>query len=75
LQKKYPATPIISEEQYPNSKNVKSKYRFVIDPLDGTINYSRKIDEFGISFALQKENKTIYSLVNMPIKSNSIRPH
>lgn len=59
---------ILSEEDS-SADQLKNPYRFVLDPLDGTINFSRSIQEFGISLAFQKKNKTVIGLVYKPITS------
>lgn len=67
LQKEYPGVPVLSEEteRTPEVENVQS--RFVLDPLDGTINFSRGIGEFGISLAYQVNRKTVLGLVYLPV--------
>lgn len=70
------AIEIISQE-YPDHSflceergffgNENSKYKWVIDPLDGTINFSRHIPFCSVSIGLMKNDKSILSVVYNPI--------
>lgn len=42
------------------------KYTFIIDPLDGTSNFSSRIDYFGVSIACFKEGKPFAGLIYRP---------
>jgi len=61
---KYPEHFILSEE----SKELKgnSDYRWIIDPLDGTHNYVRGIEIFGVSIALEHKGSIILGVIYMP---------
>lgn len=65
LQKEFPNDSILSEE----SDEVKgdSEYRWIVDPLDGTINFKARIPYFCVSIGLEKENKLIMAFVYNPI--------
>ena len=43
-----------------------SRYRWIIDPVDGTVNFSRGIPLWGISIALHFEGKPLVAVVNLP---------
>jgi len=64
IKKKYPSHSILSEECGLINNN--SKYRWVIDPLDGTTNFVHNLPIFAVSIALQKNNKTICAVVYNP---------
>lgn len=66
---KYPSHSILTEEK--GSKYSGSEFLWIIDPLDGTTNYSRKLPIFSISvaFAIGKDIK--FGLVYAP-KLNSL---
>ncbi len=68
LQEKYPDIPVLSEETALDDRVREAPYRFVLDPLDGTINFSCGIDEFGISLAFQKDTQTMLGLVYKPME-------
>ena len=64
IQKKFPSHTIITEENQLEIKN--SDFRWVIDPLDGTTNFVHNLPIFGVSVALQYQNKTIIGVVYNP---------
>jgi len=61
IKKKYPSHGIHAEEGG-NIKNG-SEYIWVIDPLDGTVNFAHGLPIFSISIGLQKNGKTIAGVV------------
>ena len=61
----YPQHAILSEEQ-PLQIGA-SEYLWVIDPLDGTTNYSQGLPIFSISIALQFQGETIMGVVYAPL--------
>lgn len=42
------------------------RYRWIIDPVDGTVNFSRGIPFWGISIALHFEGKPLVAVINLP---------
>ena len=65
ISKNFPEHSIFSEEE---GKIVKqSPYRWVMDPLDGTINFVNGIEEWCIAMALEKDQELIFSLVYQPV--------
>lgn len=46
--------------------NVKSRFQWVIDPIDGTKNFTRKIPLFGTQIALIKDGEIILGVSNAP---------
>jgi myo-inositol-1(or 4)-monophosphatase len=42
------------------------RYRWIIDPVDGTVNFSRGIPLWGISVALHFEGRPLVAVVNLP---------
>ncbi len=42
------------------------RYRWIIDPVDGTVNFSRGIPLWGVSIALHFEGKPLVAVVNLP---------
>ncbi len=65
LSREFPKYGIIAEEA--DVKNVKEK-TWVIDPLDGTINFSRKVPHFGISIGLMKGSDFVLGVIFDPLK-------
>lgn len=65
IKKDYPEDNILSEEmRYPSFN---SDFKWVIDPLDGTHNYIREIENFGTSIALAYKNQVILGVIYLPM--------
>lgn len=61
IKKHYPEHNILAEEgEY---KKTDSEYKWVIDPLDGTNNFSRGISIFCVSIALAKNEEVILGVI------------
>ena len=67
LQKARPSYSIISEENG-IKKNKDEDNTWIIDPIDGTINFLHGIPHFAICIALQSEGKIVSGLIFDPIK-------
>ncbi len=67
LSKGKPDYSIISEENGVK-KNKDIKNTWVIDPIDGTVNFLHGIPHFATSIALKRENEIISGLIFDPIK-------
>ncbi len=63
LRKAYPTYGILSEES-PEQQGHHA--RWIVDPLDGTINYAHKHPHFAISIALEKEGEVVLGVVYHP---------
>lgn len=66
LKKRFPEHNILAEEEGKESPT-SSDYLWIIDPIDGTVNYSRGIKLYGISIALAKNKGVILGVVYNPI--------
>lgn len=64
ISKNFPNHGILSEESVDSRK--KSKYLWVIDPIDGTILYYSGQDTFGVSVGLLKDNKPFLGAIYFP---------
>ncbi len=65
IKEKFPDHNILSEET--GSSDNGSEYTWVIDPLDGTMNFSRGLPVFATSIALFKGKEPVLSTVYNPI--------
>lgn len=65
--KKYPSHGINSEEQ--GQINPNAKFKWIIDPLDGTKEFVRDIPQWNVSIALQYNGKTIVSAIYRPYEN------
>lgn len=45
----------------------KSGLKWVIDPIDGTTNFSRKLPVFAVSIALMSDTETLLGLIHLPL--------
>lgn len=64
IRREYPDHNILSEEQGELSNN--SEYKWIIDPLDGTHNYARKLPMFGVSIALEHKGAVVVGVIGLP---------
>jgi myo-inositol-1(or 4)-monophosphatase len=55
LRRPFPNVPLLGEEGC--SGDVNAEYRWVVDPIDGTVNYYFGMPHAGVSIALQKRKK------------------
>ena len=66
LKRAKPNYSILSEEK--GAENNKDSKTWIIDPIDGTINFLHGIPHFAISIALKDDNEIIAGLIYDPIK-------
>ena len=64
IKRRFPEDGILAEEG--ETKEGKSKYKWIIDPLDGTNNYVRGIPQAGIQIALEKNGETYSGIIYNP---------
>ncbi len=55
--------PILSEENGEVAGKLDSGLRFVVDPLDGTVNFVRNLGPSAVSIALYKENNPVFGVL------------
>lgn len=65
IKKYFPKHNILSEEK--GDEQMSSDYLWIIDPIDGTINYSRGLSEYCISIAVSYKNKIILGVLYNPV--------
>ena len=73
LKRTFPKHNIFSEEAGKIDKG--SKFTWIIDPLDGTKNFIRRLPIYDISIALQKDNEIIFGMVYIPETSELFYAH
>ena len=64
LQKEFPTHDILAEEGSGERKS--TDYRWIIDPLDGTVNYNHAYPFFGPSVALEHKGDLVLGAVYLP---------
>ena len=67
IRKAYPDHGIIAEESGVINKG--AEYVWVIDPIDGTLNYSRGVPLFGVMICLVHKGEMLLSAINLPAES------
>lgn len=64
IKNKFPEHGILTEET--PEINEGSEYRWIIDPVDGTHNYVRGIDIFGVSIGVAHMGKPVIGIIYLP---------
>jgi myo-inositol-1(or 4)-monophosphatase len=64
ITRKYPGHAILTEEG--SDRSSESRYRWVIDPLDGTVNYAHGMPVYSVSIGLQFEQESVVGVVYDP---------
>jgi myo-inositol-1(or 4)-monophosphatase len=66
LLEKFPDHAILGEEG--NEENTSTNFEWVIDPIDGTVNYFYSIPHFCVSIALREKGEIIVGVIYDPIR-------
>ncbi|MBT4123872.1 MAG: inositol monophosphatase [Candidatus Pacebacteria bacterium] len=66
LSEAFPEVGFVGEER---DNNTKDEYNWVVDPIDGTKNFSLKVPVFCTSIALWKNNKPVYGMMSFPMQN------
>ena len=64
LAKAFPQIPVLGEEG--STGDVTAEYRWVIDPIDGTVNYFFGMPHAAVSIALQHREKSVVGVIYDP---------
>ncbi|HBU70106.1 MAG TPA: inositol monophosphatase [Elusimicrobia bacterium] len=64
LKRKFPAHSFMGEEG--EQKEIKGDYCWIIDPLDGTVNYIHGLPIFSVSIGLRYKNEMVSAVVYAP---------
>jgi myo-inositol-1(or 4)-monophosphatase len=64
IKDKYPDHDFLAEES--GAADIKSEFRWIIDPLDGTVNYTHGLPIFCVSIALERKGEIILGVVYDP---------
>ena len=68
LLKIFPGSGFIGEETGVSVK----EYNWIVDPIDGTLNFANQIPVFACSIALWHKNQPVYALVSLPLIQETI---
>ena len=69
IKKNFATYNILSEEDGLTDK--KSDYTFVLDPLDGTINFHKNLCFFAVTLALLKGDEAIFAVTHNPLNDQT----
>ena len=64
ISSQFPEDGILAEEKY--ARDTKSEWTWIIDPLDGTTNYSHGFPLYCVSIGLYKETKGFFGVIYAP---------
>lgn len=67
LGNKFPSIAFLTEESDDDLSRLDNDYVWIIDPLDGTMNFIARDDQFAINIALCYKHKIVMGLVYIPI--------
>jgi myo-inositol-1(or 4)-monophosphatase len=71
IEQAYPEHSILAEEEYRKDKD--SEFTWIIDPLDGTVNFVHRIPFFCVSIALYKSGKPYLGVCYNPVSGELFR--
>lgn len=66
LQEAYPDFGLLGEEYGAGGNSEPGKPQWIIDPIDGTISFSRGIPLFGTLIALMEDEKPVVGVIDLP---------
>jgi myo-inositol-1(or 4)-monophosphatase len=64
LRAAFPQIPVLGEEGISGDMN--AEYRWVVDPIDGTVNYFFGLPHAAVSIALEQHNKSVVGVIYDP---------
>lgn len=67
LQSEFPGVAVLSEETGATVENWDSGWLWVVDPIDGTSNFSRGIPTFAVNIALCHDGEPVLGLTHQPV--------
>jgi len=71
IEKKYPMHNILGEE-FGKKNTSHSEYKWVIDPIDGTIFFTLGMPTFGTLIALLKDDEPIVGVIHFPVTNETV---
>jgi len=66
IKKNFPGHGFLGEETWEKSRIGNKEFLWIIDPIDGTKNYTRRLPFFGTQIALMRRGKIILGVSNLP---------
>ena len=69
LKASYPDHTVTGEESYNDHVSENAEYEWIIDPIDGTLNFMRQVPHFCISIACLKNGKLEHGVIVDPMRN------
>jgi myo-inositol-1(or 4)-monophosphatase len=66
IQKHFPKDAIVAEEGTNSGAQDSESFTWVIDPIDGTVNYANSLHHWGISVGIIYQNTPVAGIVSAP---------
>jgi len=65
----FPDHDLVGEEDPPGRQEstIRSEYRWIVDPLDGTTNYVHRVPHFSVSLALERRGELLAGAIYDPV--------
>ena len=73
LRHHFPAHAIVAEETGASGANASTKYKWYVDPLDGTTNFAHGYPVFAVSIALLKDGEPLVGAIYNPVTREMFR--
>ncbi|MEN8181542.1 MAG: 3'(2'),5'-bisphosphate nucleotidase CysQ [Myxococcota bacterium] len=67
LREAFPEDGLLSEETVSDPSRTEKRRAWIVDPMDGTKEFTRKIPEFGVSIALAEGGEPVVGVVHNPV--------
>ena len=75
LRKAFPDDAILSEETRADPARTRARRAWIVDPMDGTKEFTQKIPEFGVSIALTEAGEPVVGVILNPVASCQAAVH
>jgi len=72
LAEAFPGDAILSEETVSDLSRTQQRRVWIVDPMDGTKEFTRKIPEFGVSIALAEAGEPVVGVIHNPAAGVSV---
>jgi histidinol-phosphatase len=71
IERRYPGHRVLGEE-FGETGPEDARYRWVLDPIDGTASFVRGVPLYGVMVALEREGESVVGVVNLPALGEAV---
>jgi myo-inositol-1(or 4)-monophosphatase len=75
LSQAFPDDAILSEETVSDLSRTAKRRVWIVDPMDGTKEFTRKIPEFGVSIAMAEDGEPVVGVIQNPVAGVCVWAH